>query len=148
MRLLPFKEELRVQELRLSNLEGEQGKYTLVAPAAGRVENVVCRPGEWIGVGMEVIVLVVPRPGRATAYVTDRQVEAITLGAVAQLRPRERRGPALEGKVIAAGPRVEPVPQRLRFIPTVPQWGRLVTIQVNPDADLLPGELYDVRFAP
>jgi hypothetical protein len=64
------------------------------------------------------------------------------------LRPRDHGGPSIKGRVIAVGPRIEQVPMRLRFIPTVQQWGRLVTIFVGEEADLLPGEIYDVRFEP
>ena len=45
-----------------------------------------------------------------------------------------------------AGPRIEQVPLRLRAIPTIPQWGRLITIEVEKSHEPLPGEIYDVRF--
>jgi multidrug resistance efflux pump len=145
-RLLPFELELRAQELKVAELELDRKKYQITAPVSGSVNLVSARAGEWRAPGVEIIEIVVPKPGHLTAYVTDRQVPAVTPGTLATLRPRDRSGKALEGKVTQVGPRIEQVPLRLRSIPTIAQWGRLVTIQVEQAAEPLPGEIYDVRF--
>jgi HlyD family secretion protein len=145
-RLLPFELELRAQELRVAELELDRKKYQITAPVSGSINLVSARPGEWRAPGAEIVEIVVPKPGHLTAYVTDRQVPAVTPGTLATLRPRDRSGKPLEGKVTQVGPRIEQVPQRLRSIPTIAQWGRLVTIQVDTTVEPLPGEIYDVRF--
>jgi multidrug resistance efflux pump len=145
-RLLPFELELRAQELKVAELELDRKKYRITAPATGSVNLVSARPGEWRGAGVEIVEIVVPKPGHLTAYVTDRQVPAVVVGTPATLRPRDRSGKALEGKVTQVGPRIEQVPLRLRSIPTIAQWGRLVTIVVDGTSEPLPGEIYDVRF--
>lgn len=145
-RLLPFELELKAQELRVAELELERKKYRITAPVSGSVNLISARAGEWRAPGAEIVEIVVPRPGRITAYVTDRQVPVVVPGTEATLRPRDRGGKAVEGKVSVVGPRIEQVPLRLRSIPTVAQWGRLVTIQVDTTSEPLPGEIYDVRF--
>ena len=130
----------------MAELELERKKYQITAPVSGSVNLISARVGEWRAAGAEIIEIVVPRPNRLTAYVTDRQVPVVTPGTPATLRPRDRSGQALEGRVIQVGPRIEQVPVRLRSIPTIAQWGRLVTIQVEKHGEPLPGEIYDVRF--
>lgn len=145
-RLLPFELELQSQEARIAELELEREKFRILAPVSGAVNQILARVGEWRAAGAPIVEVVVPRPQRVIAYVTDRQVPAVGVGTLATLRPHDHGGEAIEGKVVMAGPQIQQVPLRLRAIPTIPQWGRLVTIQVAKTGDPLPGEIYDVRF--
>ena len=145
-RLLPFELELRTQEAKVAELELDRAKYRVLSPVSGSIHVISTRPGEWCSVGQELAQVVVPRPGCLTAYLTDRQIPVVTVGTRATLRPRDRSGQALEGRVTMVGVRIEQVPLRLRSIPTIAQWGRLVTITVDSSSEPLPGEIYDVRF--
>jgi len=144
--LLPYEMELHGQEARLAELELEREKHQITAPVAGTVNQISARAGAWRGAGAPIVEIVVPRPKRIIAYVTDRQVPAVVVGTRATLRPHDHGGATLVGKVVMAGPRIQQVPLRLRAIPTIPQWGRLITIEVEKSRDPLPGEIYDVRF--
>ena len=144
--LLPYELEIRGQEARLAELALERGKHRITAPVSGAVNQISARAGEWRAAGAPIVEIVVPRPNRIIAYVTDRQVPAVVVGTAATLRPHDHGGAAISGKVVMAGPRIEQVPLRLRAIPTIPQWGRLVTIEVEKAHEPLPGEIYDVRF--
>jgi len=145
-RLLPYELELRAQEAKVAELELDRAKYRILSPVTGSIHVISTRPGEWCSVGQELAQVVVPRPGCLTAYLTDRQVPVVTTGTKATLRPRDRSGKALDGTVTMVGVRIEQVPLRLRSIPTIAQWGRLVTITVDSKEEPLPGEIYDVRF--
>lgn len=145
-RLLPFEQELRSQEAKIAELELDRGKYRILSPVTGFIHVISTRPGEWCSAGQELAQIVVPRPGCMTAYLTDRQVPAVTVGTRATLRPRDRSGTALEGRVSMVGVRIEQVPFRLRSIPTIAEWGRVVSISVDAKSEPLPGEIYDVRF--
>jgi len=144
--LLPYELEVRTQEARLAELALEREKHRIVAPVSGAVNQISARAGEWRASGATIVEIVVPRPNRIIAYVTDRQVPAVVVGTAATLRPHDHGGATIAGKVVMAGPRIEQVPLRLRAIPTIPQWGRLVTIEVEKSHEPLPGEIYDVRF--
>jgi multidrug resistance efflux pump len=144
--LLPYELELRTQEARLAELELEREKHRITAPVSGSVNQISARAGEWRAAGAPIVEIVVPRPNRIIAYVTDRQVPAVVVGTPATLRPHDHGGATISGKVVMAGPRIQQVPLRLRTIPTIPQWGRLVTIEVEKSSEPLPGEIYDVRF--
>jgi len=140
--------ELEVQRMALTRLERERRRYDVVAPASGTVESITHRTGEWIRAGSVVAEIVVPRPTRLIAYITDRQVPTVGIGMAATLATRGHEGPTLHGRVVALGARIEQVPLRLRFLPTIEQWGRLVTVEVEPPGASVPGEIYNVSFAP
>ncbi len=131
---------------RLRLLLREKELHEMKAPASGVVSEVLHRPGEWVPAGTPIARIVEPRPGRVVAYLGGRETPMVPLGSRATLVPRERTGPALLGKVVALGPRFERVPIRLSFIPTIPQWGRIATIELDTAGAALAGELYDVRF--
>lgn len=145
-RLLPLELELKTQEARVAELELELGKCRVTAPIEGTVGRVSARAGEWGDAGTEIVQIVAPRPDRLTAYVVDRQIPAVAVGTTATLRPRDRGGPPLRGKVVGVGPIIEELPLRLRTIATIPQWGRRITMEVEKSGDPLPGEIYEVRF--
>jgi multidrug resistance efflux pump len=140
--------ELKIKQMALTQLEHERGKYAIVAPVTGTVESILHRPGEFVAAGAQIAEIVVPRPNRVIAYITDRQVATVQVGAKATVATRGREGPVLHGRVISLGARIEQVPLRLRFIPTIAQWGRLVTIEVEPPGTSVPGEIYNASFEP
>ncbi len=144
--VLPFEMAQKSQEARVAELELEREKCRICAPAAGAVSLILARPGEWRAVGEVIVQIVLPTSGRVDAYVTDRQISAVAVGTRATLRARDLAGPPCEGRVAILGPLLEEVPLRLRAMPTIPQWGRRVTIEVEGLHDSLAGAIYDVRF--
>lgn len=145
-RMLPFEQDLRMQEARLADLELDREKCRILAPAGGIVNRVSARAGEWRAAGSELLEILIPHPGRLTGYVTDRQISAVSAGTPATLRPRDLVGPPLRAKVAKVGPDLEPLPIRLRALPNVPQWGRRITFEVERTGESLPGQIYEVRF--
>ena len=140
--------ELKLQRIVLEGLEHERLKGQVIAPVSGTIESVLHRQGEWLQAGAQIGEIVVPRPNRIIAYITDRQVSVVKLGMKASVTTRGHEGPSLRGGVIALGGRIEQVPLRLRFLPTIAQWGRLVTIEVEAPGAAIPGEIYSVSFKP
>ncbi|MFO0723692.1 MAG: HlyD family efflux transporter periplasmic adaptor subunit [Myxococcota bacterium] len=135
-------------EERLRLLQHERAAHELRAPVSGTVSEILHRPGEWVAAGTPIARIVESRPARVVAYLPGRETPKVALGSTAALTPREHAGPSLVGKVVALGPRFERVPLRLSFIPTIPQWGRIATIELEGAGAALAGELYDVRFQP
>ncbi len=144
--LSPFETELGAGVVRVEELERERKNYLVYSPCAGVVSLIAALPGEWRVTGEEIVHVVVPRPDRATGFVMDRQVSAVSVGTHAVLLPRSSARPALQGRVVTVGPRLELIPPELREIATVEQWGRRVVFDVVGGGDLLPGEFFAVRF--
>ena len=141
-------EETRLSELRLAELERARGKYQLPAPTSGTITAILHRPGEFVTAGTPVATVQVQRPGRMVAFIAGPLVPKIHIGTPATLRVRERPATSVDGKVVGFGPRIEAVPVRLRFVPTVEQWGRRVVIELSDGTSPLPGEVHSVRFHP
>ncbi|MFO0757488.1 MAG: HlyD family efflux transporter periplasmic adaptor subunit [Byssovorax sp.] len=141
-------EETRLAELRIGELERERAKYRLDAPASGTVELILHHPGEFVIAGTPIAQIQVRRPGRMVAFIADPLIPKIHPGVTATLRVRERPGTSIEARVLSVGPRIEEVPIRLRFVPTVVQWGRRIVLEIPVEKDPLPGEVYSVRFHP
>lgn len=145
-RLVPLELELQVQEARVRALELERRESQLRAPASGTVEAVLVREGEFAPVGLSVASIVVPRPGRIAVYAKGAQLETVQVGDTALVRPRDRAATQVEGEVVHVGARTVQLPPELWMMPTVPEWGRLVVVQVDPELALLPGEVQRVSF--
>lgn len=144
--LAPHELELETQEARVAELLLERENYVIAAPAAGIVQRISARPGEWVDSGAEIAAVVVAVPDRATAYVLGPHARAVAPGASATLHPRDRAGTPLDGHVLEIGSRIELVPEQLRAIASVPEWGRRVSITIANPEPPLPGEVYTVRF--
>jgi multidrug resistance efflux pump len=136
---------IRVHESRIAELEAQRARYRVTAPATGRVLRVVATSGEWLAAGAPVVRLVVARPTRVTAFVSPKQALVVGAGTLASLRARDHAGAVIDGRVLSTGAAVEPLPERLRANPVVPEWGLRVLIEVPP-TELLPGDVYRVRF--
>ncbi len=144
--LVPLELELDVQEARVAALQIQLESANVLAPASGTVNAIVGHPGEWCEAGAPIVELVVPSTDRVTAFLTGPQVSAVAAGTRAAVRPRDRGGAALEGRVVTVAARVDSIPQQLRLVPALPEWGRLVTIVLDDPVDTVPGEVYRVSF--
>lgn len=143
------KDEVKLYEFKLADLLKEKEKYTVVARAAGRLENLALRPGDWLNPGTELGVIEAGKPGRVTAYLTDPRPPSIVRGTRTVLRPRSKTGVAVAGRVTKVSPHIEPVPERAhQQAPSLSTWGRSVTIEFDRAGDFSPGEIYDVNFLP
>ncbi len=136
---------IRVHESRIAELEAQRARYRITAPATGRVLRVAATPGEWLATGTPVVRLVVASPTRVTAFVSPSQAMVVGSGTRASIRARDHAGAVIDGRVIGTGAAVEPLPERLRANPGVPEWSLRVLIEV-PHTELLPGDVYRVRF--
>lgn len=145
-RLRAVELEVRAQETHVAQLELKLQGFRVVAPVSGTIGRIAALPGEWRAEGAEIVEILVPRPNRLIAYVTDRQVSSVVVGTSATLRPRDLPGPPLQARVVLVGPAIEQIPLRLRAIPNLPQWGRQITLEVDKPKEALLNEIYEVRF--
>jgi multidrug resistance efflux pump len=140
-------DEAKLYELKVAELQKEKEKYTLVARASGRIENLLPRTGDWLSPGSEVAVIEAGKPGRVTAYLTEPRPPTIVRGTRTLLRPRSKSGVTVPGRVTKVSAHIEQVPARLHHeAPSLSAWGRSVTIELDRAGDFSPGEIYDVSF--
>ncbi|MEW5851261.1 MAG: HlyD family efflux transporter periplasmic adaptor subunit [Myxococcota bacterium] len=145
---VPLQRELEVVERQLSWLKQRREGLRLRAPSAGRILQVVKRPGEVVAAGEAVAMLIRQQATRVVACVTEQDAVNVQEGNKAMLWPRGGSGEALSGRAVALGPLVDELPARCRRTPRVPVWGRNVVIQLDQPSHMLPGQAFDVRFMP
>jgi multidrug resistance efflux pump len=143
----PLEAEIKVYERQLRTLEARRDRYILRAPADGQVSVIYGQPDSVVGPNLPLIEIMPDSPGRIVACLAEDVHAPVSVGAVATARPWAARDRALPGKAISVGPVTE-LPLRCRRDAQTPIWGRLVTVELNPPAMVVPGESFEVRFEP
>ena len=145
-RLEPLREQLRVAEAAVAELEVQLAASILRAPDDGVVTSVDHHAGEVVAAGAPVVTLTAGRPGVVVAFVPEARAAAVRVGDRVTVSGRT---PLLSGRrpgrVIEAGPDVTELPLRFRISPSLPAWGRRVVIQTE-GGTWLPGEEIRVAF--
>ncbi len=139
--------DLLVAVARIEKLRRQRAETTVRAPAAGRVAGVLHRPGEVVPAGQPIVTLVGAR-GRVTACVPREHALDLAVGQRAKMKPHgDHAGHvALTGRALTLGASVEELPVACRKYPTRPAWGRLVTIELDAPAPLVPNQTFEVEL--
>lgn len=143
-RIEPSRIAVRVREVALKKLELELEERVIKAPVDGVVSTVSHRVGEVVDTATEIASLVTSRPGVVVAILPERAAERVVVGSPAELHRPAAFSHALMGDVIEVAPEIEEVPIRARVAPTLPAWGRRVTIRLRGQAQVFPGEAFRV----
>ena len=146
MQLLPVQLQVEAQEARISELELQRAKFRLLAPVSGHISQCDVHAGEWRIAGNTIVQILVPKPDYMTAFLRERRVGNVEIGDEVTLRPRQGRISSQRGRVVMVGPKVELIPEQLRVVHSVPEWGRPITIKLDDKADSVPGQVFSVRF--
>jgi multidrug resistance efflux pump len=139
--------DLALARQEIESLKHKRAGYVLRANRGGRVIAIDKRPGE-IAVAGEPILRLVSTRGRVVACVQENAAVDVRQGDAARLWVRGQTGAPLTGRIVALGPLVAELPVRCRSAPTVPVWGRDVTIALDHPVELLAGQAFDVTFTP
>lgn len=138
---------LLVAERNIELLRRRREGYSLRAVRAGRVAAILRRPGDVVE-GGHPIVQIVTAEDRVTACIPEQSALAVREGDGAALRVRGQSGAALHGRAVALGPLVTELPARCWASPKVPVWGREVTIALDRQVELVPGQAFEITFEP
>ena len=118
----------------------------LKAPVAGTVTTIHGLVGEVVTPGDPVVGLVGLQSSRVIACLSEDDALSIERGHRANLWIRGREeGQTLSGHVVALGPLVNEVPLRCRQMTDRPAWGRHVTILLDDQKTLVPGQSLGVN---
>jgi multidrug resistance efflux pump len=147
----PFGGDLLVTTRELEQLRQQRSELELKAVRRGRISQIWKRAGE-VAVAGEPIVSSVSSPGRVVACVPEAQALRVGAGDKAKLWVRDASGKVagsgapLSGTAVTVGPLVTEMPLRCRRIPTVPTYGREVTITLDQPVELLAGQAFNVEL--
>lgn len=141
----PLEQEAKMLDNQLQLLIVRRDQYVLRAPTDGAVTSVAGGRSTVVTPGVAFIEIVAETSGRIVACVLEGVHEPLEPGARALARPLSDRTHELAGRSVAVSPVME-LPARCWRDPRVPVWGRIVTVELVPSMELVPGEAFEVRF--
>jgi multidrug resistance efflux pump len=108
-------------------------------------EHVMRRAGEVVTAGEPVLAVAQEKPSEIVAYVSEQQIGLLKDNMQVQLVKAAPPAQIAQSRVVAIGPTIEIMPQRLWRNPTMPQWGRPILIDVPQGLTVVPGEVVGIR---
>jgi HlyD family secretion protein len=144
--LEPFRKAIDVQERVIAELAVEKSLLVLSSPIDGTVSEVLRGAGETVLRGELILTLTTIQPSEVIAYVPADKIRRIKEGMPIELTRWGRpKMVSKKSNVVAVGPSVLEMPQRLWANPTMPQWGWPVQISIPDDFKVLSGEIVGIR---
>ena len=152
---------IQVQKGLIQELEAQRSETILRAPFDGIVievqpragdavlrrpgEGVMRRVGEVVAPGEPILAIAETSPSEIIAYAGERQMKALSTGAVMEIRTRTHPVRMGWSRAVAVTPTIERLPERLWANPQLPTWGRPFLVSIPRELKLTPGELVWVR---
>lgn len=137
----------RALEQELNELEERQREVVLTAPCDGFVSSIDSQVGE-VGIlpDFPVLSITEEKPSSIIAYVNENLAGHFTANKKVEVVKGSEPKQIGRSEITYIGPRVEQLPTRLWRNPTIPQWGRLMQIEIPLGMKLIPGELVGIRI--
>jgi multidrug resistance efflux pump len=133
-------------ERKLDELEERRRDVVLTAPCDGFVSNINSQIGEVVILpDFPVLSITEEKPSSIIAYVNENLAGHFTANKKVEIIKASEPKQIGKSEIAYIGPRVEQLPTRLWQNPTVPQWGRLMKIEIPLGMKLIPGELVGIR---
>ncbi len=101
--------QVAAAEARLAQLQWQMAQVSTVAPAAGLIEDVLYRPGEFVGAGKPVVVLLPPERLRIPFYVPETMLGALQIGQAVTIQC-DGCGSAFSAPITYISPQAEYTP--------------------------------------
>ncbi len=141
----PFQWAMRVQEIELEQVALARSHLAMRAPAFGKVEAILARPGEYVRAGTALLTIVDTQPTELVAYLEGALQQRVVEGADVLVR-RSSGGAEAPSTVLRRGARMVPMP--LRDVPPgqPPRYGLPVIVALPADFTAVPGEPFSVRL--
>jgi len=145
-RVQPMRDQAAQQDEAIRVLRARIAAASLLAPADGLVVSLLARTGDVAAAGVPFLILQGSGPRQVVAYVNERDGARISAGAPALLRRRSLDREEFRTKIARIPETVTQLPTRFWVLPSMPQWGREVILEIPAGARLDNGEALDVRF--
>ncbi len=136
----PLRESIRVQELRVEELQLQRHGLVLRAPVDGFVTQLPGHPGRVIAAGEPVAVVVDPSSSDVIGFLPPTHPRSLAVGDELLVSRMDGSGAEVRARVQRASPAFELLPQQLWINADRPSFGRPVVLDALKELDLLPGE--------
>ena len=140
---------LQAQQAALTGAEWALDQMSQKATVAGRVSDIVYRPGDWVPAGGPVVELLPPGNVKVRVYVPETMLGQIQVGDPVELTI-DGRSSKPQAKVSFISPRAEYTPPVIYSEEMREKLVFLIELTVPPEvaATLHPGQPLDARFSP
>ena len=132
------------EELELIALQRQ--RLVIRAPGAGFVTEVLASAGDYLVAGRPIASIVETVTRDAVGYVPAAEIGTVRPGMDAEFERSTAPGRLIATKVVSVGPALAELPVELRRIPTVPEWGIPVNLELTPEMGPIPGEVLRIRL--
>ena len=141
----PLREAINVEINKLKEVETQSEALVLKSPVAGRVSRILAARGQSVVAGEPILLIEEEAVREIVAYLREGDIRTVAPSSKVRITS-VRSGRVADSIVIAVGPGLEALPQRLWANPQVAEYGLGVTIGASPLMALTPGELVSVDF--
>lgn len=133
-------------ERRLDELEERQKEVVLTAPCDGFISSIDSQIGE-VGIlpDFPILTITEERPSSIIAYVNENLAGQFAPRIKVEIIKGTEPKQIGQSEITYIGPRLEQLPVRLWRNPTIPQWGRLMKIEIPVKMQLIPGEMVGIK---
>ncbi|MFU8858850.1 MAG: HlyD family secretion protein [Cyclonatronaceae bacterium] len=139
----PVRAAIDVKEKELNVIEAELSPLIIRAPISGMISQSYKNNGEFTGEGEPLFNISATGTRYVIGYVRQPVSRLPEPGAAVEVRPRSRRA-SYEGQITHIGTQMEPVHESMLRPGQTVEYALPVRIRINPDSDLIPGELVDI----
>jgi multidrug resistance efflux pump len=141
----PLREAINVEIQRLKEIEARREVLFLKSPVAGRVSRIRAARGQSVVAGEPILLIEEEAVREIVAYLREGNIRSVASNSKVRVTSA-RNGKVVDSVVVAVGPGLEALPERLRRNFQVVEYGLGVTIAASPLMGLTPGELVTVHF--
>lgn len=125
-------------EATATRLAADRASYDLIAPIAGRVVALLATPGTALVAGTPAMLVRSDVPRDVVVYLDERSFNERPIELALSRAADPTHG--ARARVVRMGPGVEELPLPLWRLPTHPEYGRPVVVELPAGLELLPGE--------
>lgn len=143
--LAPIRKAILVQEKRIAELIKRRDVIVLTAPFDGIVNTITYKPGQTVVRGDPIMTIVKPVPDIITTWIDQKNMNKIDLNTRVEVISLNAPNHTFVSQVSHIGASIEMIPERLWEKPTVPEWGRLVQVPIQPGFTCIHNEVVGIR---
>jgi HlyD family secretion protein len=126
-------------------LDQERSRLVLLAPQDGVIGSVFFREHDKVNAFAPIVSMMARYPTLVHGYLQENIAASLAAGDCVTVASTIHSGHLTRGLVVGLGTRIIEMPIRLRKVPTLPVWGREVTIRIPAENRFLLGELVSIR---
>lgn len=143
--LAPIRKAILVQENKIFELIKQRDIIVLTAPFDGVVNTLNYKAGQTVVRGDSIMTIIKPEPEVITAWVPQKDMEQFSQNMKVKVISNNSNHQSFVSQVSHISPSVEIVPQRLWQNPSIPEWGRVIQIPIQPNFICTHNEIVGIK---